>query len=82
MQGIDEHTAGGEDVFAAGAADGGGDAVVSQVVAEPLHLFLIAGGEAGCLSCALCFPFFVLFSDFFHAGMETNEIDAAVEVLE
>lgn len=48
LQGVDEHAAGGEDVFTAGTADSTGNAVSGQIVAEGNHPLLIAGREV-CL---------------------------------
>lgn len=44
LQSIDKHAAGGEDIFPAGAADGGSDAVGSEVIAQPDHLLFVRGG--------------------------------------
>lgn len=38
---VDEHAAGGEDVFAPAATDGGGDALVREIIAEANHLLLV-----------------------------------------
>ena len=45
LQGVDQHAASGEDVFASRATDGGGDTVVGEVVAQPLHLFFVGTRE-------------------------------------
>ena len=45
VQGIDEHTAGGEYIFAPGAAYGACHAVCRQVVAQRYHPLLVAGRE-------------------------------------
>ena len=41
LQSIDEHAAGGKDVFTTGTADGGGDAMLGQIIPEPFHRCLI-----------------------------------------
>lgn len=35
LQGVDEHAAGGKDILATGAADGGGETVRGEVITEP-----------------------------------------------
>ena len=35
LQGVDEHTAGGKDILATGAADGGNQTVGGEVITEP-----------------------------------------------
>ena len=71
FKGIDEHTAGGKDVFATAAANGGGQTVFGEIIAHPLHLSLVAGGECQRVVCVghLLYP-----------RMETDEVDTAVEV--
>ena len=68
MQGIDQHSAGSEDVFASGAADVGSDAVVGEVVAEPLHLFFVGTRETLSAESG--------------GRVETDEVDTAGEVAE
>ena len=80
LQGVDQHAASGEDVFASRAADGGGDTVVGEIVAQPLHLFLVRRGPTPALPTKGGRLF--LFLRFEGGGvglMETDEVDAAGE---
>ena len=65
-QGIHEHAAGGEDIFASGATDSGGDTVVGEVVAQPLHLFFVGTRETLSAESG--------------GRVETDEVDTAGEV--
>ena len=45
LQGVDQHTAGGEDIFATRTTDSGSDAMLGQIVAQPDHRIFIGGRE-------------------------------------
>ena len=82
-KGVDQHAAGGKDIFATRTADRAGQAVGTQVIAESRHALFVAARE-GFIAALLIAS--LLIASLFIAGLciglvEADEVDAAGKTL-